>query len=84
LRIKNNNLARAVSITAREIEYLMDCHERIILQHEPPKLSCCAIANKLIRNGLVEAGPYTINGKDIMSVFITKKGKAVLDAYSKS
>lgn len=57
----------------------MDCHEREILNLDPYDAARVPSITGLVLRGLLTAHPYmTKNGKKIMGVFVTNKGRMLL------
>ena len=80
---KDANPIQPRPLSQRMIEQLMDCHERDLI-NQPPLNASSAHAHGLIRRKLVSVEPY-INekGKMIMSIYITCRGKKLLEGQSR-
>lgn len=59
-------------------EVLMDCHERLLMRQEPRSTYYARYCKGLITRGLVTVKPFCREGKELMGLYITEKGKAYL------
>ena len=79
METKKNKSPKELPLSKSQMDLLMDCHEREILKLQPLIVTQINGAKKLIVNGYIEVRPFTSNGKELMGLYITTRGRQSLN-----
>ena len=76
--MSNKRGSKELPLSKSQLDLLMDCHEREILKLKPLVVTQINGAKKLIVNGHLEVKPFSNNGKELMGLYITPRGRQTL------